>query len=365
MIRKSFKDIELSTLGVGCMRFPMKDKEHIDYEKAHALMEHAYQSGVNYYDTAHVYQNGDSERCLGAWLKNHPRDSFYVATKFNIGVTQDYEGTFEAQLERLQTDHIDFYLMHCLTDSNVDAYIDSGAIEFFRKQKALGRITYLGFSSHASVETLTRFADHHAWDFAQIQMNYYDWVHGTTEKEYEVLASRNIPIMVMEPVRGGRLATLTPEVEAMLKAAQPDWSVASWAMRFVKSHPQVQVVLSGMNQQSQLDDNLSTFSTADVLTEEEYALILKAGEEFKKQLTVPCTGCRYCTDDCPMQIDIPNFLNRYNRFKLQGMWGLNGMENDESEGKPWDCVGCGACTGHCPQNIDIPKIMAELKQYKK
>lgn len=364
MIRKPFKDIELSTLGLGCMRLPMKDKEHIDYEKAHALMEYAYQNGVNYYDTAHVYQNCDSERCLGQWLVKHPRDSFYIATKFNIGVTTDYETIFAQQLERLQTDHIDFYLIHCLTDGNVDKYIDSGAVEFFQKQKELGKITYLGFSSHASVATLTRFADYHNWDFAQIQLNYFDWVHSTTAEEYAVLESRNIPVMVMEPVRGGRLVTLTPDTQAMLQAAHPDWSMAAWALRFAKCHPKIQVVLSGMNDMAQLDDNLATFSDPAVMSQEDQELVKKAGVLFKKQLTVPCTECRYCTADCPMSIDIPVFLRRYNRYKLEGAWGLHGMENEPSEGKPWDCIGCGACTGHCPQNIDIPKIMAELAEKK-
>lgn len=364
MIRKPFKDIELSTLGLGCMRFPMKDKENIDYEKAHSIMEHAYQNGVNYYDTAHIYQNCDSERCLGQWLKTHPRDSFYVATKFNIEVTTDYETMFEAQLERLQTNHIDFYLIHCLTDNNINKYIESGAVEFFQKQKELGRITYLGFSSHASVENLTRFADYHTWDFAQIQMNYYDWVNGTTAQEYAVLESRNIPIVVMEPVRGGRLASLTPDVEEMLKAVHPDWSMASWALRFVKSHPQVQVVLSGMNELSQLDDNLATFSDPAVLTQEEEQLILKAGELFKKQLTVPCTECRYCTSECPMSIEIPEFMKIYNAYKVEGPWALSRIEKVDSQGKPADCIGCGACAGHCPQSIDIPNIMSQLAPKK-
>lgn len=365
MIRKPFKDIELSTLGLGCMRFPMMDKDHIDYEKAHAVMEHAYQSGINYYDTAHVYQGGDSERCLGMWMKNHPRDSIYIATKFNVDATEDYKTTFEQQLQRLQTDHIDFYLIHCLTDGNVDKYIDGGAVEFFKKQKELGRITYLGFSSHASVATLTRFVEYHSWDFAQIQMNYFDWVNGSTAKEYEVLEAHNIPIVVMEPVRGGRLASLTDEVEAMLKAAHSDWSMASWALRFVKSHPQVQVVLSGMSDLAQLNDNLATFSDPTALTAEEEALVLKAGELFKKQLQVPCTACRYCTPECPMEIDIPAFLKLYNTYKVDGPWALERMDCVESVGKPWDCIGCGACAGHCPQSIDIPAMMAELSKHRK
>ena len=365
MICKPFQNITLSTLGMGAMRLPMRDKDHIDYEKAHEILDRAYAAGINYYDTAYVYQGGDSEKCLGEWMKKHPRDSFYVATKFNVDATADYEMVFEEQLKRLQTDHIDFYLLHCLKDYNIDKYIDGGAVDYFIEQKKKGRITYLGFSTHADVDTLTRFADHYAWDFAQIQMNYYDWAFSATAQEYAILKERNIPIMVMEPVRGGRLATLTPEAEALLKAEHPDWSMASWALRFVRSHSQVQVILSGMSTMEQLEDNLATFSQPGVLTEGETELLMKAGALFRSQLQVPCTGCRYCVDECPMHIDIPSFLNLYNRYKVDGSWVLGGMDRMESEGKPWDCIACGACMGHCPQDIRIPDLMAELAKYKK
>ncbi len=361
---KAFKDISLSRLGMGAMRLPMRDKDHIDYEKAHQILDLAYAGGINYYDTAYVYQDGDSEKCLGQWLQKYPRDSFYIATKFNIQANADYEAVFEEQLARLQTDHIDFYLLHCIQERNIDKYLQSGAIAYFEKQKALGRITYLGFSSHGKPETLARFADHAQWDFAQIQMNYYDWQNGTTRQEYEVLASRNIPIMVMEPVRGGRLAALTPEVETMLHTVHPGWSMASWALRFAATYPQVQVVLSGMSTLEQMQDNLDTFASDPNLDAEEQRLILEAGMAFKKQVQVPCTQCRYCTPECPMSIDIPAYLQIYNDYKVNGPWALMRMDQVESTGKPADCVGCGACMGHCPQNIDIPAIMAKLAELK-
>lgn len=365
MIYKPFQSIQLSRLGMGAMRLPMLDADHIDYPKAHEILDKAYAGGINYYDTAYVYQGGDSERCLGAWLQKYPRDSFYIASKFNVNANADYEAVFEEQLERLQTDHIDFYLLHCLMDNNIDKYIDSGAIAYFEEQKRKGRIRYFGFSSHASVETLARFADLRDWDFVQIQMNYYDWEYGTAAKEYAVLEERNIPIMVMEPVRGGRLAILTDEVEGMLKAVQPDWSMAAWALRFVKSHPQVQVILSGMSDLKQMEDNLNTFAVAEGLNDEEMDALLKAGKVFRSQICVPCTECRYCVPECPMSINIPAFLKLYNSYKLNGPWALNGMDKVESEGKPVDCVGCGACAARCPQNIDIPSIMAELAEHQK
>ncbi len=362
---KNFRNIRLSTLGMGCMRLPMKDQDHIDYEKAHAILDMAYAKGVNYFDTAHVYQGGDSERCLGQWQKKQPRDSLYIATKYNVNADTDYEKVFEEQLERLQTDHIDFYLLHCLLENNIDKYIDGGAIEYFQKQKELGRITYLGFSSHAKPETLTRFVEHAHWDFAQIQFNYFDWLFSTTAEEYAVLEAHDIPIMVMEPVRGGRLAQLTPEVEKMLREAHPNWSTASWALRFVQSFPQVQVILSGMSNLEQMQDNLATFSGESGLCDADKALILEAGRQFRSQVQVPCTECRYCTAECPMEINIPAYLKIYNSFKVNGPGALWGLKKVESQGKPTDCIACGTCTGHCPQNIRIPEIMAELAERMK
>ncbi len=361
---KQFKDLELSRLGMGNMRLPSTNPADpsapIDYVEAHKIIDHAYEEGINYFDTAYVYNNGDSERCLGEAMKKYPRDSFYLATKFNIRANPDYKAVFAEQLERLQTDHIDFYLIHCLMDGNYTQYVESGAIEYFLQMKEEGKITYLGFSSHASVETLEKFADHHVWDFAQIQLNYFDYYYGSAKDEYEVLASRNIPVVVMEPVRGGKLASLTPESEGILKALRPDWSVASWALRFVKRLPAVQVVLSGMSNMDQIIDNLATFSEDGELSDEEMATLKEAADKFRSQIQVPCTGCRYCTDDCPMSINIPAYLDMYNGYKVDGAWALSGADKIESEGKPADCIGCGACTGHCPQNIDTPSIMEEL-----
>ncbi len=360
---KPFHDIRLSALGMGAMRLPMKDQDHIDYEKAHAILDLAYANGINYYDTAYVYQGGDSERCLGQWMKKYPRDSFYVASKFHVGSNPDYEAVFEEQLQRLQTNHIDFYLLHCVMAGNIDDYLNSGAIAYFQKQKELGRITYLGFSSHADPDTLTRFVEHCHWDFTQIQFNYFDWLFSTTAQEYAVLESHKIPIMVMEPVRGGRLAQLTPEVEQMLQGAHPDWTMASWALRFVQSFPQVQVILSGMSDLGQMQDNLATFSGELGLSEKDKALLLEAGRRFRSQVQVPCTECRYCTPECPMGIQIPAYLKVYNSYKVNGKGALRGLQKVESQGKPTDCVACGACMGHCPQSIGIPDIMAELAKH--
>ncbi|MCQ2598645.1 MAG: aldo/keto reductase [Treponema sp.] len=369
MIKKPFKDIELSLLGMGNMRLPImeggKDKD-IDYEKASEIIDICMKSGINYYDTAHVYHGGGaSEKFLGDVMTKYPRDSYYLATKFNIGAEKDYKKCFEAQLERMKTDHIDFYLIHCILDNNMQEYIDSGAVDYFIEQQKAGRITYLGFSSHASVQTLEKFASLRQWDFAQIQLNYFDWMYGNTKKEYEILASRNIPVIAMESVRGGRLASLTPDAEKLLKDAHPDWSIASWAFRWLMRLPALTVSLSGMTTKEQAVDNIKTFENLAPLTDEEEKLLFKACDIFHEQVQVPCTACRYCTDGCPVQINIPEILKVYNQYKLQGDWALQGLKNVKSEGMPKDCVQCGACTGHCPQNIDVPAIMAELGEKTK
>lgn len=203
-------------------------------------------------------------------------------------------------------------------------------------------------------------ADHHQWDFTQLQLNYFDWQYGTTAAEYKVLEDRHIPIMVMEPVRGGRLAQLSSEAEAILKEAHPDWSMASWALRWVKRLPQVQVILSGMSTLEQIKDNVSTFAEPEGLSDADVELLLRAAEAFKKQVSVPCTACRYCCDGCPMEINIPAFLSVYNSYKTDGPWALNQMGGVDSVGKPVDCINCGACTEHCPQSINVPEIMAKL-----
>lgn len=366
---KTFQDIKLSRLGMGNMRLPIMEggpDSAIDMKKGQEIIDYAMEKGINYYDTAYVYHGGASESFLGeALIKRYPRDKFYVATKFNIFANSDYKKVFEEQLERLQTDYIDFYLIHAVMEQNCQQYLDCGCIEYFLEQKKLGKIKYLGFSSHANPENLELFASHHQWDFAQIQMNYYDWMFGTTEQEYKILEDKNIPIMVMEPCRGGRLASLTPDTEKTLKAQHEDWSIASWAFRFVEKHPQIQVVLSGMGNMEQIIDNVETFSKENTMTKEDEKVLMEVCEKFHEQVVVPCTACRYCCDGCPAQINIPEFLKVYNNVKLQGDWALNAVSGIDTKGAPADCIGCGACTGHCPQNIDVPAVMQDLAEIMK
>lgn len=366
MITRDFQNIKLSALGMGNMRLPIVkggSDGDIDLARGMEIIDRAMAMGVNYYDTAYIYHGGKSEGFLKeALVKRYPRDSFYIADKFFIHANPDFKAVFEEQLQRLGVDCIDFYLIHSVTDNTADMYIKSGCIEYFEEQKRLGRIKYLGFSSHSSPQTLKDFAEYREWDFAQIQLNYYDWLFGSSKAEYEVLREKNIPIIVMEPVRGGRLASLTPETEKLLKDARPEWSVPSWAFKWLKRLEGIKVILSGMSDNAQMEDNLNTFSDGYALSDNEEKLLFDACDIFSKAIKVPCTSCRYCCGGCPAEINIPVVLGLYNRYKIDGPWALEDLPRLDSKGMPKDCVGCGACEGHCPQGIEISKIMNELAE---
>ena len=366
---KEFKSsAKLSMLGMGAMRLPVVggDQGNIDYEKAKAIIDRAYQGGVNYYDTAYIYHNGKSEEFLGKALAEYPRESYYVADKFNLQAEPDYKKQFPEQLSRLNMEYIDFYLIHGIQDAWMDQFLECGALRYFDELKKQGKIRNLGFSFHASPDSLRKLLKIYPWDFVQIQLNYLDWYYGDAKELYEILEEAEIPIMIMEPVRGGKLANLTPEAEAILKEADPEASIASWALRFVMSRPQVQVVLSGMSNLEQMEDNLHIFSETACLTEEEEALVKKAADEFRSKVGVGCTACRYCTPNCPIGLDIPKIISLYNDVKLVNEEWRATFADAMPEGKrPEDCIGCGACTGHCPQSLDVPAVMKEMAEIRK
>nr|WP_300826242.1 aldo/keto reductase [uncultured Schaedlerella sp.] len=366
---KKFKSsAKLSMLGMGAMRLPVVggDQGNIDYEKAKAIIDRAYQGGVNYYDTAYIYHNGKSEEFLGKALAEYPRESYFVADKFNLQAEPDYKKQFPEQLSRLNMEYIDFYLIHGIQDAWMDQFLECGALRYFDELKKQGKIRNLGFSFHASPDSLRKLLKIYPWDFVQIQLNYLDWYYGDAKELYEILEEAEIPIMIMEPVRGGKLANLTPEAEAILKEADPEASIASWALRFVMSRPQVQVVLSGMSNLEQMEDNLHIFSETACLTEEEEALVKKAADEFRSKVGVGCTACRYCTPNCPIGLDIPKILSLYNDVKLVNEEWRATFADAMPEGKrPEDCIGCGACTGHCPQSLDVPAVMKEMAEIRK
>lgn len=366
----SFDNIRLSQLGMGAMRLPQTEPgfaKPIDEPMATELIDYCISHGINYFDTAYIYHMGQSEVFLGKTLKQYPRDSFYIADKFNVQAEPDYEKQFAQQLERLQMNRIDFYLLHGVTDKLISDYLDHGAPTYFREQKRAGKIRYFGFSFHGSPDALRQMLARGPWDFVQIQLNYYDWFHGTAREQYEILWEHHIPIMVMEPVHGGMLADPPEASRDLLLAASPNVTAASWAFRFLRTLPGIAVVLSGMSELDQVKDNIQTFSDNKRLSEEEISLVRQISDVIHGLYAVTCTGCRYCCADCPQQLDIPFLLAAYNEYKTGGekslsSWRLARLGALPEGKRPTACIGCGQCTNHCPQALDIPAYMQEMAE---
>lgn len=367
MITKQFQDKRLPLLGFGTMRLPLNADGSIDEAQVTNITRYAMAHGVNYFDTAYPYHNGDSERVMGRVLSEYPRDSYYLATKYPghqlISTGYNPAEIFEKQLEKCGVEYFDFYLLHNVYEKSMETYLDSrwGIIDYFKEQKRQGRIKHLGFSTHARTNCLKEFLDLYGADmeFCQIQLNYLDWTLQDAKEKYDLLTEYNIPVWVMEPVRGGKLAKLDAETESRLKALRLDESVAAWGFRFLQGLPNVTMILSGMSNMEQMQDNIKTFSEEKPLTGEEQALLLDIAEGMKD--SVPCTACRYCVDGCPMGLDIPTFLATYNELRVAPSTNaVMHIEFTEESKKPSACIACGKCTRICPQNIDIPKALKDL-----
>ncbi len=368
MIYRDFQDIKLSQLGFGTMRMPVKNTEtgELDQEQINEMVRIAAENGVNYFDTAYPYQGGLSELAIGEALKQLPRDSFYLATKFpGHQVCSNYDPSivFEDQLDKCQVDYFDFYLLHNVYENSLSTYEDEkwGIIDYFVEQKKLGRIKHLGFSTHALVGFMEEFLEKYGdiMEFCQIQVNYLDWTLQDAKAKCQLLNKYNIPIFVMEPVRGGKLANLGDAENQRLKELRPEDSIASWAFRFLQDIEGVTMILSGMSNIDQMVDNCKTFKEEKALSEEERNTLLDFAEGMKK--SVPCTACRYCTDGCPMGLDIPNLLALYNDVAFSPNFNVGMIINALSEDKkPAACIACGACAAVCPQKIDIPEALSDF-----
>lgn len=360
---RKINGLDVSLLGFGCMRFPTTKKGTIDAEKAEEFLDYAYAHGVNYFDTAYMYHGGESEVVIGKILKKYPRESFFLADKLPlwcINEESDLEKIFNEQLTRCQVTYFDFYLCHALNKGYMDKMQQFQVLNFLQKQRELGRIKHIGFSFHDTPQVLQEYVDMFDWDFAQIQFNYLDYDMQNAKLQYEILENRSIPVVVMEPVRGGMLAKLSDAAERILKAAAPDRSIASWAMRFAATPNNVLCVLSGMSTEQQVRDNVSTFSAFQPLQNADIATIDSALSEFRTKISIPCTGCRYCMD-CPSGVDIPQIFALYNRHMIANDNNNYRMayRNLDDKIKASHCVSCGKCLKHCPQKIDIP---AQLKK---
>ena len=365
MFYKDFKGNKISALGFGVMRLPEDPENPAAFDRAEGqrIIDRAMELGVNYFDTAHIYQKTDSEKFLGEALKKYPRESYYLATKFYGSPKRDIRKTFFEQLGRLQTDYIDFYLLHCLEENTFDLYTDPQRdyLGFLRQMRAEGRIRYLGFSTHASPKMLEKFLSYDdGFDMALMQLNYVDWELLDAKGQYEILTAHNIPVWVMEPLKGGRLATLNEAACGILREAAPERSIASWGFRWLMGLPNVQTVLSGMGSVDMVEDNCTTFHEYKPLDAEEQAALENARAAFIDDLGVPCSACRYCCDNCPEGLDIPLLIRYYNEKSLGGeAWKIPGLENTKGAEH---CLQCGACMEHCPQKIQIPEIMAKLQK---
>lgn len=358
--------IDVSVLGFGCMRFPVKDGK-IDEERAEKMLDLAYASGVNYFDTAYPYHNGDSEPFVGRIMSKYPRDSYYLATKlpcWEVKTLEDAKRLFELQCSRIDGNRIDFYLLHALHKERWETMRDLGVVEYLEEMKAAGRIKYLGFSFHDEYATFEEIINYKDWDFCQIQLNYMDTDEQAGMKGYELATEKNVPIVIMEPIKGGLLASLPEEVEQCFKESNAKYSTAAWALRWVASLPNVKVVLSGMSNEEQLEDNLATFSGFEEMTEAENAAVVKVAEILKQRVNNGCTGCNYCMP-CPVGVNIPGNFKLWNRFGIYGntgdaTWHWNN-ELKASE-RAAQCIKCGKCEGKCPQKLSIREDLVRVNE---
>jgi len=386
MYYNELNGLKVSALGLGNMRLPKVEGqgEKIDREKAQEIVDYAMSHGITYFDTAYRYHGGESELFLGEAMKKYPRGSYLLASKFPghmmekkengmMGFTSLLAGhpdttvdaLFHEQLRKCQTDYFDFYLLHNVSEKSLVFYNDPeiGIVDYLLEQKRQGKIRHLGFSSHAvSAETIDDFLKRYegVFEFVQIQLNYMDWKIQNAKAKVEVIARHGLKIVVMEGVRGGRLANLPAPQMEKLQAVRPADSAARWALRWLQGIPEVAVVLSGMSTLDQIVENVETFREPNPVSPAEKELLQEVAESMLSW--VPCTACRYCTEGCPMELDIPRMIAAYNGLKNGDH--MAGYQPDEAQPSmdPRRCIGCGSCASICPQNIQIPEIMQELAQ---
>ena len=375
MINRDFQGMKLSGLGFGAMRLPVVggDDSHIDKEQTFRMVDEAMAAGINYYDTAWGYHGGNSELVLGKALAKYPRETFYLADKFpgyDLSNMPRVKEIFEKQLEKTGAEYFDFYLFHNVCEMNINQYLDPkfGILDYLLEQKKNGRIRHLGFSCHGEMDVLTRFLNAYGehMEFCQIQLNYLDWEFQHGKEKVALLNERKIPVWVMEPLRGGKLAKLNGSMEQELKALRPDEEIPAWAFRFLQSVPGVTMILSGMSDLQQLRSNLCTFETDNPLNEDEMTGLMRVSAEMQSRKSIPCTACHYCVSHCPQGLDIPRLIALYNEHVLTvedgGMafiapMALMAIPEDK---RPVSCLHCRSCEQVCPQQIQISAFMSDF-----
>ena len=361
--------IETSLLGYGCMRFPTNAEGKIDREKAFALLDKAIAGGVNYIDTAYPYHNGESELVVGEALKKYDRKSLYLATKLPVwfvNTIEDVDRLFYEQLEKLQVDYIDFYLMHAMNGDNFQKMADLGVVKRLEELKEEGKIKYLGFSFHDGYEAFEKILNYRDWDFCQIQLNYMDTNEQAGMKGYALTEEKGVPLIIMEPVKGGSLACFAEDIMDKFHSLDANASAASYALRFVGSLPNVKVVLSGMTTMEQLTDNLNTFTDFCPLNEKEKETIEDIVKLINSRVQNGCTGCRYCMP-CPAGVNIPENFRAWNTYHMYQNYNVVSWKWEKELGEKAqakNCIQCGKCEKACPQKLsireDLKKVQADL-----
>lgn len=371
MIYSDFQELKLSNLGLGMMRLPVKEDGLIDEEETAKMIEYALANGINYYDTAWGYHNGESENVVGKILSKYPRDSYYLASKFpgydlnNMGKVEEI---FNTQLKKCNTPYFDFYLIHNVCEKNIDGYLDekNGILPYLLKQKEDGKIKKFGFSIHGDLNTMNRFLEMYGpyMEFCQIQLNYLDYEFQAANAKMEVLKELNIPVWVMEPLRGGKLVKALDNYKDKLNELRPNIDEVEWAFRFVQTFPEVKVILSGMSNMEQLKQNIEIFNEYKPLNENEFEVLKTIGHDMISGNVLPCTACRYCTEKCPMGLDIPMLIDLYNEHTVTGGGFIPAMRIEclSDDKKPSACIGCKACEAVCPQNIKISEAMDDFSK---
>jgi len=358
--------VEVPLLAFGCMRFPTKDNK-INFDASREMIHYAMANGLNYFDTAYPYHDGESETFLGKVLPEFPRESYFLTSKLPIWKVEnegDAEKYFNEQLEKCQTEYFDFYHLHAMGTKRIEIMEKFNLYDFIAKKKAEGKIKHIGFSFHDKNEVLEKLVSAYNWDFVQLQINYWDFSENDAKGAYEILEKHNIPCFVMEPVRGGFLSSFAPHVEKHMKNYAPDKSIASWAIRWVASLPNVASVLSGMSNLEQLKDNIETISNFEPINNDELKIIDTVVEELRKIKPIPCTGCRYCMD-CSFKVDIPEIFDIYNNYKKTENKELtykSYFNNLGEKAQAHNCEKCGACITKCPQHINIPEELERIEK---
>lgn len=373
MVYRDFQDLKLSALGMGAMRLPVVDGDdaRIDEQATAQMVDYAIEHGVNYFDTAWGYHGGNSETVMGKALARYPRERYFLATKFpgyDLSNMDKVETIFEEQLRKCGVDYFDFYLFHNVCEMNIDAYLDPkyGIFDYLVAQKRAGRIRHLGFSAHGSCEVMRRFLEAYGkeMEFCQIQLNYLDWGFQDAKGKVDLLREYGLPVWVMEPLRGGRLAHLAPQDEARLRALRPQEEIAAWAFRFLQNIPGVTVTLSGMSDMAQMQANILTFETEQPLDAHEMDELLAIARDMVGKIALPCTACHYCVSHCPQGLDIPGLLALYNEhcFTQGGFIAPMALMAVPEDKRPNACLGCRSCEAVCPQQIKISEAMADFAQ---